>query len=824
MPYRKDQEEYYDERERGRRDREQDRDVVLNYRQFCWVLDKTNGEIILYRGPYKLSLANTQVLVTSSGDGDFEEVTKAKGIQRFVQAKTGEYIILKNPTASEHKARMGNNQPVELEIGKRIVIPGPWTFPLWPGQEAEVIPGHLLKKDEYLVVRVYDEVVEGTEEVHAREEDTEKLEKLKEATSLIGKPIGAQRIITGEFVRFYIPPTGVEVVKDHRGEYIRKAVRLSDMHYCAIMDEKGQVHYYRGPGVVFPATPYEKFIAIDNERIFSAYTLTKNSGIHLLVIKEFDKETGSKFLPKEFKWHPEKGSYEPGEEIVIKGIDCIFFPFDHIKVLGTIEPIPISEGEGIYVRDKDSGKIKVVKGPVMFVPDPRHEEHIRRVLDDETASLYRGEAIFVRYGGDIPPAGSQQAQDSSFRSAKEIIPSGVSDPDKAVVVYVPMGMSVMVVGIEEGNIRRRVVLGPDRLILGFNEKLEILTLSTGKPKTTNCLLKTCFLQVRGNKVSDVIDLETADHCPAEVTVSFRVSFQGEPEQWFNVSNYVKLLYDNMRSRIAGEAKRHGVEHFFNDYTNIIRDCVLGKKDDGKPRDGRFFDENGMLVYDVEILDFEIIDEELKDLLIEAQQNAIKMTIANQQEQNKLESEKIKQDVIRQINQKRFDTEKARLDLEKNRVDKQFEVDNTKEIHGKELELMQVEREKQAMLARAVAKKEGELIRNEIILSEAEAVAHKNRIIHEEEVMHKERLVDIEKKAVETRVEALVKQNQSVTPQLIQAMQTLGDKQLASDLSKNFNLYAAIKGTNIAEVAGLLLAGLPQMDNVVEMLKKKKDGE
>ena len=822
MTYTKDKDEYFDERERTRREREQDRDVVLNYRQFCWVLDKTNGEIILYRGPYKLSLANTQVLVISSGEGDFIEVLKSQGIQRFVQAKTDEYIILKNPIRSEQATRMGNNQPVELETGKRIAIPGPRTFPLWPGQEAEVIPGHLLKKDEYLVVQVYDEVVEGTEEVQVRESDEEHSGRLKEATSLRGKPIGAQAIITGEYVRFYIPPTGVEVLKDHKGEFVRKAVRLSDMHYCAIMDEKGQVHYHRGPGVIFPASPYQKFIAIDNERIFPAYTLTKNSGIHLLVIKGFDKETGNKYLPLEFKWPEGKDNFEPGEEIVIKGIECIFFPFDYIKVIGTIDPIPVAEGEGIYVRDKDTGKIKVVKGPLMFVPDPRHEEHIRRTLDEETAALYRGEAVYVRYGGDIPPAGSQQAQDSSYRSAKEIIPGALYDPDKAVAVYVPMGMAVMVVGIEDGSIRRRVVLGPDRLILGYNEKLEILTLSTGKPKTTDCLIKTCFLLVRGNKVSDIINLETADHCPAQVMVSFRVSYEGEPEHWFNVSNYVKLLYDNMRSRIAGETKRHGIERFFNDYTNIIRDCVLGKKDEGKPRLGRIFEENGMRVYDVEILDFEIINEELKILLIEAQQNAIKMTVANQQEQNKLESEKIRQDVLQQINLKRFDTENSRMELEKKKADKQYEVDVVKENQTKALELMLVEREKQAMMARAFSKKEGEKVKNEIILAEAETINKKNSIIHDEEIQYRERLNSLEQKALEASVEAVVRQNQSVSPQFIQAMQTLGDKHLAAEFSKNLNLYAALKGTNIAEVAGLLLTGLPHMDNVLNMLNKKEN--
>ncbi len=287
-----------------------------------------------------------------------------------------------------------------------------------------------------------------------------------------------------------------------------------------------------------------------------------------------------------------------------------------------------------------------------------------------------------------------------------------------------------------------------------------------------------------------------------------------------MSNYVKLLYDNMRSRIAGEAKRHGIEHFFNDYTNIIRDCVLGKKDEGKPRVGRMFEENGMRVYDAEILDFEIIDEELKILLIEAQQDAIKMTIANQQEQNKLEAEKVKQDVLRQINRKRFETEDARIDLEKRKTDKQYKIDTAKENQTRELELMTVEREKQAMMARVLSKKDGEKVRNEIVLEEAETIAKKNTIIHDEEIQYKERLNNMDLKAMEASVDAVVRQNQSISPQFIQAMQTLGDKNLAAELSKNLNLYAAMKGTNIAEVAGMLLTGLPHMDNVLSIIHNR----
>lgn len=44
----------------------------------------------------------------------------------------------------------GKNGAIPLETGKTVVIRGPSEFPLWPGQDAEVIDGHQLDEDHYL--------------------------------------------------------------------------------------------------------------------------------------------------------------------------------------------------------------------------------------------------------------------------------------------------------------------------------------------------------------------------------------------------------------------------------------------------------------------------------------------------------------------------------------------------------------------------------------------------------------------------------------------------------------------------------------------------
>ena len=43
-----------------------------------------------------------------------------------------------------------------------------------------------------------------------------------------------------------------------------------------------------------------------------------------------------------------------------------------------------------------------------------------------------------------------------------------------------------------------------------------------------------FLRVVNNQVSDIINVETADHVSVEIYLSHRVNFQGDPTKWFDV--------------------------------------------------------------------------------------------------------------------------------------------------------------------------------------------------------------------------------------------------------------------------------------------------
>ena len=115
----------------------------------------------LYVGPTKISLSNTERLVEFR-DGRFVPVRGEEGsfgVYPFIIASSAQYVILENPPKDQNsKPVKGNNSSIELLTGKKVVVPGPVTFPLWPGQKAKVINRHKLREDQYLVMRVYDKV------------------------------------------------------------------------------------------------------------------------------------------------------------------------------------------------------------------------------------------------------------------------------------------------------------------------------------------------------------------------------------------------------------------------------------------------------------------------------------------------------------------------------------------------------------------------------------------------------------------------------------------------------------------------------------------
>lgn len=646
-----------------------ERDILVAPNEYAYVQDLTKGDIVLYVGPTKISLSNTERMITLR-EGRFVPVRGDEaglGVNRWVSATSSQYVILENPTADPAAApSKGANSAAPLRFGRKIVVPGPAQFPLWPGQRAEVIDGHELRQDEYLIARVYDEL----------------------AGENPGPAIGTEIVVRGFETSFYIPVTGLEVVPAG-GCYVRKAVQLE-----------------------------------------------RHLGLHLRVLADFEVAADAdQLIPP--------GAYRAGAEIFVRDREGYFFPISSLEVVGLVGRIPLAEKEGIYVRRFASGEIETVHGPVNYLADPRTEEVIVRDLDRDDRALY---GLGERH-----------------------------EVTRAISIYVPPSTAVLVIAKN----KRQVVIGPQTHILDYDDELERLTLSMGRPKSDDALLTTCFLQIEGNKVSDLVSVKTADHVALDMLLSYRVSFVGDSERWFAVKNYVALLCDHLASIIRAAARSVPIERFHAEGADIVRGAILGPRGEQGRREGRHFEENGMWVYDVELLDVRILDAEVEELLASAQRTAIASGIARKEEELRLGDEQLKERVNQEIYRAQIETLGRRTELE---------------LANRQVGMACAETEVELGRKKTVGRAE----------QRAEAAAVEARA----ELEIAERRGQLERLILESQAAAFVTQMEALQPELIATLKTLGAQSFAGDLARHLAPLAILGGESVADVAERLLDRLP----------------
>ena len=124
-------------------------------------------------------------------------------------------------------------------------------------------------------------------------------------------------------------------------------------------------------------------------RKFKAIELNEISGLYLKVIADYEENDHT---------------YKVGEELFITGKDqMIYFPRPEHAIIHYGDhhiqyAVAVPAGEGRYCLDRLSGQIRLVRGPTMFLPDPRKEVLVRRVLDPrKVALLYPGNKEALEY-------------------------------------------------------------------------------------------------------------------------------------------------------------------------------------------------------------------------------------------------------------------------------------------------------------------------------------------------------------------------------------------------------------------------------------------
>lgn len=812
------------------------KDLVLTIGQYAYVLDETKGHISCLVGPTKMSLSQSDRLVVfNSKTKNFESASYDNAIKLFTNAPEGWYCVLKNPVKDNKHPIPGssNTLPEEVSIGKKINITGPVSFALYPGQMAKVIRGHALRSNQYLLARVYEADAANKSQGEVRDAEGNVIENT--ITNCVN---GQILVIKGTEISYYIPPTGIEVIpvnNDDRQGYVREAVTLERLEYCILKDEDGNKRYVHGPEVVFPK-PTETFVTSPKGGvIFKAIELSKISGIYIKVIAEYTDE--------------KKVVHPVGEEQFITGEQqMIYYPRPEHAIINydskiIHHAIAIPEGEGRYVMDRLTGVIKTVKGPAMYLPDPRTEVVVKRKLTPRQCELwYPGNQDVYQYNIGLTEKSvekslksigngwySQAAGYSTYAESSSSLANSVPTSylagidavttmsdieatasvsrgtsytkprtitldnkfDGVVNMNIWTGYAVNVIS-KDGS--RKVVCGPQSILLDYDQTLEELQISTGRPKTTDNLIYTVYLRYENNKISDLIEVETKDFVDCKIKVSYCVDFLKEyQDKWFNVENYVKYLCDRVRSDMRREAKKYTIEEFYQNYSTITRNVVLNLTDEvgeGQQRRGRLFKENGMLVHDCEVLKI-YIDSSIEDLLVEHQYDMIAQSL-------KLSDADKRVAVAEQLSV----AEQKEQELRSQQLINKMELKRKETIYQIDIE----SEERKRREAEKQAEKQAEKDMQEIISSIHESAIERKNKERDAEIAYQTKLAEIEKAKQQAYADTVANIMGSISKDLVAAMNSKSNADMTVAISEALAPYALAKGESVSDVVNKLLRG------------------
>ena len=806
------------------------RDLVLAANEFCFLQNKTNGVIKTYTGPITMTISAQEALVI------FNEKTKQfRETDNFEEAKQllvsppeNWYVVLKNPSEGNIHPEAGKAViSPNLEVGKKINISGPCAFSLFPGQMAKIIKGHHLRSNQYLLARVYDpEAAQNSVAVMVDAEGNT-------ITANEKYYAGQMLIIKGTEISFYIPPTGIEVIpieNNPKNGYVREAVTLERLEYAILKDENGNKTYKYGPEVVFPK-PTETFVqSPTGGNIFRVIELSPISGIYVKVIAEYTEGEGENAVT-----HP------AGEEMFITGNDqMIYYPRPEHAIISydnkiMHHAIAIPEGEGRYVMNRMTGEIKTIKGPAMFLPDPRTEVVVKRKLSEKQCDLwFPGSVAAKSYNASLNEKSVEKSSritntlpytdtinksittscdaslDAAYSTANSLsatlanlesnasISRGTSYTkprtitldnkyDGVVSIDVWTGYAVNVIS-KSG--KRKVVCGPQTILLDYDQTLEELQMSTGKPKTTDKVIHTVYLRHENNKVSDIISVETKDFVRCEVDVSYNVSFdKAQMDKWFNVDNYVKYLCDKMRSEVKKEVKKYGIEEFYQNYSTIVHEVVLTNKT---------FVENGMNVQDCEVLSIHIEDN-VAEMLIAHQEEMLTQSLKLSDAEKRVEVAEKLADAERKEQELRNTALLNKLDLQEKEALRKLEIQT------------EIARQTEA---NKLAEKQAEVDMQVLYDTIHNANLERTKLEKANELAHQRELAEIEKNRNEAYAATVKTIMESISEDLVAAMSSKSNNEMTVAIAQALSPYALASSESVTDVVNGLLRGT-KLEDVIK---------
>lgn len=486
-------------------------------------------------------------------------------------------------------------------------------------------PGaYLPSVDEAIVKVVTGHVVTITDALKLRAE--------KNFVDVYGKQrkVGEEWLVTSDMTDSHIP----DVYETILGTV--SATVLGANNYCVIIDpvdakgrqQLGRKEVRRGERTFF-LQPGER---LEDNKVKNVYVLTPEEALLLRALEEYD-------------------GHQPGDRWMVHG-PCTFVPSVQVEIIEKRSAIPLDKNEGVYVRDIKTGRIRSEMGKSYMLK--ASEELVAKELPDIVEQLL---AKDVRLEKDA------------------VVPVGDRNKTRVVTLRLPHNSACQVYDYKAK--KSRVVFGPDLIALDYDEQFTILSLSGGKPKV-NHKIKSLVLLLGPDFMTDIIQVDTADHAKLQITLSYKYHFDATPENGsllFKHPDFVGDVCKTMASKIRSTVASNNFDMFHKNSAQIIQNAIFGDKSVYE------FPSNSLKVSGVDVQSVEPVDQKTRDSLMKTVQLAIEITTQSQQANARHEAEKLDQEAQGLLRKKQLEenakAEKIKEELLRLRVD-----NNTIEATGR----------------------------------------------------------------------------------------------------------------------------------------------
>jgi major vault protein len=506
---------------------------------------------------------------------------------------------------------------------------------------------------------------------------------------------GDEWLVTFEDAEIHIPDVYEEVV----GEV--EIATLGDREWCIVLDpidadgkpqlgmkevRQGRASFFLHPGESLEGGIQKVYVLSEQEAL-------------LLRAKEAFNEGESDNLV----------SHQPGDLWMISG-PRDYIPRIEVEVVEKRKAIPLDKNEGIYVRDIQTGELKLVGGPQAYMLSP-YEELWEKELPPVVEEFLAQKSDPISDRGMLRSASAKISEMEPGR-----------DKTRAVVFHVPQNSAVQIHDYK--NRTARTVFGPDLVMLGPDEAFTVLSLSGGKPKKPNSI-KSLALLLGPDFMTDVFTVETSDHARLQIQLSYNWYFdivrhdEQAAAKLFQVPDFVGDACKAIASRVRGAVAGEKFDEFHRNSARIIRQAVFGIDEEGHIGDEFRFKTNSLVITNIDIQSVEPIDEATLKSLQKSVQIAIQITTDAQEAAARHDAARIEQEA------------KARLERQAI-VDRSAAESERKNLLELQAENMAIESTGHAT-AEARAKAEAARIQGELAVNLAQQEAEATRIRAEGEL-------------------------------------------------------------------------------------------